>query len=143
MKLKSNLRTVRLTGEENKALEHFMAFHPNLNHFSSLTRVALREYIQRHRALATGPASPSFLWEYKLDEEAIFEILHGPQKERLWLVAKILEHAKWEEVWRYLSPEMIEQDLPHLRLSEKTKRHWEYAFRRWRKSYENSDSPSA
>ncbi|MDP2600108.1 MAG: hypothetical protein Q8P84_05160 [Deltaproteobacteria bacterium] len=143
MKLKSNLRTVRLTGEENQALDSFIASHPNLNHFSSLVRVALREYIRKNRSLAAGPPSPSFLWEYKLNEEEIFEILQGPQKERLWLVAKILEHAKWAEVWHYLSPEIIEHDLPHLRLSAKTKKHWEYAFKRWRKTDENSDPSSA
>ncbi|MDO8528112.1 MAG: hypothetical protein Q7T03_10570 [Deltaproteobacteria bacterium] len=142
MKLKSNLKTIRLTTEEKGALDRFIHTHPYLNDFSKLVRAALREYIKNNPAKATGSKAPSFLWEYKLNEEEIFEILSGPQKNRLWLVAKILEHGKWEEIWHYLTRSQIEQDMPLLRLAEKTKTHWQYALNRWRKYDKNSDTAS-
>ena len=120
----------------------FVTTHPHLANFSKLIRAALREYIKRNPVRAAGPATPSFLWEYKLDEEKIFEILNGPQKNRLWLEAKILEHGKWDEIWHYLTRAKIEEDLPCLRLTNKTKRHWEQALERWRQTDENTNSPS-
>ena len=77
---------------------------------------------------------PSFIWEYDLSHGEILEILRGPQKQRLWLVAKILEHGKWEEIWKYLTLRQIKMDLPYLRLPDKTKRHWQYALSRWRRN---------
>ncbi len=142
MKLKINLKTIRFTTGETKDLEAFVTTHPGVASFSKLVRAALREYIKKNKGQTTVPPSPSFLWEYQLHEEDIFDILGGPQKNRLWLEAKILEHGKWEEVWHYLTRKQIEEDLPFLRLPKKTKSHWQYAINRWRQTDENFDPSS-
>lgn len=142
MKLKNNLKTIRFTTEEARDLKAFAATHPAMASFSKLVRAALREYIKKNPTRETRLTTPSFLWEYKLDEEEIFKILNGPLKNRLWLEAKILEHGKWEEIWHYLTRAKIEEDLPHLRLMKKTKKHWEHSLKRWRQTDGNSDSPA-
>lgn len=131
MKSKNNLKTVRFTANENAKIGRYLSDHPYIKRFSTLVRAALWEFLQEiptqrktHR--------PSFLWDYDLNHGQIMEILHGPQKNRLWLVAKILEHARWHEIWEYLTLPQIAQDLPRLRLPEKTRAHWVYALRRWK-----------
>lgn len=133
MKLKSNLKTVRLTSQEEKRFALFMAEHPYIKEFSTLVRAALWEFLQNYSPSTPPSSAPSFLWEYNLSHGEIVEILHGPQKKRLWLVAKILEQAKWDEIWDYLDLNMIERDLPLLRLATKTKKHWEEAIYLWKK----------
>ena len=81
---------------------------------------------------ASQAGRPSFIWEYELTQGEIHEILEGPRPKRLWLVAKILENGKWNEIWEYLTVEGIAADLPYLRLSEKSFNHWRYAIDRWR-----------
>lgn len=110
----------------------FIKEHPYLQQFSTLVRAAVWEYVTANQRLQAPKQRPSFVWDYDLSEGDLHAILNGPQKERLWLVARILEHGKWDEVWRYLSRGQIAHDLPHLRLPPKTKRHWEYATRQWR-----------
>ena len=142
MKLKCNLKTIRFTAGETKDLEAFVTTHPGVASFSKMVRAALREYLKKNKGQTMVSASPSFLWEYRLHEEDIFDILNGPKKNRLWLEAKILEHGKWEEVWHYLTRKQIEEDLPLMRLREKTKSHWHYAVQRWRQTDENINSSS-
>lgn len=133
MKLKSNLKTVRLTTEEERRIALFITEHPYIKEFSTLVRAAIWEFLQRYSPSIPPPSTPSFLWEYNLNHGEIVEILHGPQKKRLWLVAKILEQAKWDEIWEYLDLNMIEKDLPRLRLAPRTRRHWEEAINLWKK----------
>jgi hypothetical protein len=130
MNYKVNMKTVRLTLEEDTAVQSYIKDHPYITTFSTLVRAALAEYLQPTQE---QKPPPSFLWDYDLSHGEILEVLRGPQKQRLWLVAKILEHGKWEEIWQYLTRRQIAADLPILRLPEKAKRHWEYALRRWRK----------
>lgn len=133
MKFKNNLKTLRLSASENQAILRYLETHPYIKTFSTLVRAAVWDYLQK---AADAPPSerPSFLWDYDLSHGQIVEILRGPQKNRLWLVAKILEHAKWEELWRYLTVRQIERDLPLLRLPEKTRAHWDYALRHWKRA---------
>lgn len=133
MKLKSNLKTVRLTGSEERRISLFLDEHPYMKEFSTLVRAAIWEYLRNYPPPHLPLTTPRFLWEYNLTHGEIVEIISGPQKKRLWLVAKILEHAKWDEVWQYLDVRTIERDLPLLRLSPRTKRHWEDAIRIWKR----------
>lgn len=109
----------------------YLTVHPYIKNFSTLVRAALWDYLQ-HAPDDVPEVRPSFLWDYDLSRGQVMEIIKGPQKNRLWLVAKILEHAKWEEIWQYLTLPQIKKDLPFLRLPEKTRTHWEYALNRWR-----------
>lgn len=75
---------------------------------------------------------PYFLWDYDLDKKRIRAILRGNnQTEKLWLMARIMTHAKFEDVWQYLSVEDIVNFFPKLRLPPKTKQNWQYALNIW------------
>lgn len=134
VKSKSNLKTVRLTAKEDGEIGQFLHGHPYIHKFSTLVRAALWEFLQKHKDTETSPSTPSFLWEYDLSRGEIMEILNGPQKKRLWLVAKILENGRWNEIWQYLNLDIIRKDFPLLRLLPKTKRHWERAINLWKKT---------
>lgn len=111
-------------------MNQYLTNHPNITQFSTLVRAALWEKLDRE--VTHEEPRPSFLWDYDLSSGEIHEIINGPQPHRLWLVAKILEHAYWNEIWRFLTRCQIEQDLPLLRLHPKTRRHWVEALRTWR-----------
>lgn len=135
MKRKNYLKTIRLTKADQTMAIRLLEEHPYLASFSNLVRAALWNFMKRssHEAQRDfGP--PTFLWEYSLTRGEIQEILSGPREKRLWLVAKILEHGKWEEIWDYLTIDQIEADLPYVRLPDKTKEHWQFALNRWRHS---------
>ncbi len=76
--------------------------------------------------------TPYFLWDYELNDNQIRAILNGKNEiEKQWLVARILTHAKYEDVWKYLTLEEIIAVFPRLRLPEKTKQAWHRAFAVW------------
>lgn len=130
--LKGYLKTVRLSKEEEEKVSLFMKEHPYFGNFSTVVRASLWEFMKAKQLNPIPLQRPSFLWEYALSPGEIQEILRGPQKKRLWLVGKILEHARWDEIWNYLTVDQIAQDLPFLRLPHKIKAHWNYALNRWR-----------
>lgn len=73
-----------------------------------------------------------FLWDYNLTDDQIHAILSGDNEvEKLWLTARILTHAKFEDVWRYLSLKNIAKTFSKLRLPQKTKQAWQLALNVW------------
>lgn len=137
---KNNLKTVRFKSEESKSIDLFLNNNPLFESFSSLARLAVMELIQRSGSISwqnivlhsKQDERPSFLWDYNLSNYQIKKILSHPSCEKKkWLVAKILENAKLEEVMKYLTLEDIKKYLPKLRLKQKTKDKWEYAINIW------------
>lgn len=75
---------------------------------------------------------PYFIWDYDLNENQIRAILRGDNKtEKLWLMARIMTHAKFEDVWKYLQVKDIIKIFSKLRLSPKTKQNWQRALNVW------------
>lgn len=75
---------------------------------------------------------PYFIWDYDLDERRIRAILRGNNEvEKLWLTAKILTHARFEDIWKYLKAEDIVKLFPKLRLPPKIKQNWQYTLNVW------------
>lgn len=75
---------------------------------------------------------PYFLWDYDLTEEEVKKILkNGDEFSRLWLIGRILESAKYEDVWKYLTLEEILKIFPKLKLKKPIKRAWLNAFKAW------------
>lgn len=141
MNNKRNLKTVRLSTYEVGMVDKFLKQNPAIENFSALARIAILDIISKRGTIALNPIitesetrKPSFLWDYDINEGEIREILSGSLQERKWLIARILEHAAFDEIWKYLSLHDIERDLQHLRLPGKTKEHWEYALKRWRRN---------
>mgnify|MGYP001587014537 FL=1 len=76
--------------------------------------------------------TPYFLWDYDLSENQIRKILHGNNEvEKLWLITRIITHAKFEDIWQYLTLDDIAGVFPKLRLPLKSKQNWQRALNIW------------
>lgn len=73
-----------------------------------------------------------FLWDYNLTENKVRKILQGKNEvEKIWLVSRILESAKYEDIWRFLSLSEIKEIFPKLRLKRPIKQAWNYVLSVW------------
>ena len=95
-----------------------------------------------------SPATPYFLWDEKITEEKLIEVLkHGTPHEKYHYISKIMREASYKDVWKYLSVrEIVESwDLLRNRLGKK-RNFWGFMLENWRKhgfiTKENFD-PSA
>jgi hypothetical protein len=97
--------------------------------------------MDRHSGSDTGSAGvakdpverPYFFWDYDLTEADVRRIVReGTPQEQAWVVARILEYAKWDDIWRFLTPDDIRRNLDRLRFRLPQDRQlWEYALTRW------------
>lgn len=47
---------------------------------------------------------PYFIWDYDISEEEVWEILRGDNEMRkVWLISRILQYARWDDIWKYLT----------------------------------------
>lgn len=75
---------------------------------------------------------PYFLWEYDLGEADVRAILRdGESQGKSWLVARILESAAYEDVWKYLTLAELRAIFPSLQLKPQVRAAWEFAFQIW------------
>jgi hypothetical protein len=76
---------------------------------------------------------PYFFWDYDISDDQVRHILrHGNSVEKGWIITRILEYAKWEDIWRYLTVDDIRQNFEHLRFRRPQDRElWAYALERW------------
>lgn len=73
-----------------------------------------------------------FIWDYELSPAQFMAILKDEKHpQHPWLVGRILQYARWEDIWRYLTIEQIRNVLPELRIYPPLKRCWEIAIHRW------------
>jgi hypothetical protein len=81
----------------------------------------------------TAEKRPYFIWDYDLSDQDVHHILrHGDRTERAWLITRILEYSKWEDIWRYLTVADIQRDFKWLRFRHSQDRElWAYALDRW------------
>lgn len=76
--------------------------------------------------------TPYFLWDYDLTEDKVRKILKkGDESSRRWLVARILSHASFEDVFKYLTLKEILAIFARLRMKKEIKKYWERAFSAW------------
>ena len=136
---RSVVATIRFSRKEMGELERYLKRNAYFDSLSSLGRVATMEFVRTKTALALQPnlwqgggKRPWFLWDYDLTEAQVQELLtHAPFAERKWLLGRMLERLGPAEIVRYVSLEALQQALPHLRLEEKIRRHWEEAIAVW------------
>lgn len=75
---------------------------------------------------------PYFIWDYDLDDKKIRAILRGDnQTEKIWLMGRIITHARFEDIFKYVSIKEIVNLFPKLRLPPKIKQNWEYTLNVW------------
>jgi hypothetical protein len=79
---------------------------------------------------------PYFLWDYDLTEEQVRAILSGDDEvEKAWLITRILEYARWDDIWRYLTVDDVRENFDRLRFRWPRDRElWDYALERWREN---------
>lgn len=76
--------------------------------------------------------NPYFLWDYDLSEEDVKRILRqGDEQDKQWLVGRILEHAHFNDVFKYLSLREILRFFPELKMRPITRRYWQRALSAW------------
>jgi hypothetical protein len=74
-----------------------------------------------------------FFWDYDLTEDDLRGIVqNGEPMEQAWVVSRILEYARWDDIWRYLTPDDIRRNFEQLSFRRAQDRElWEYALERW------------
>lgn len=88
---------------------------------------------QANGSAESGRQRPYFLWDYDLTEEQVRAILQGDNEvEKAWLITRILEYAKWDDIWRYLTVDDVRKNFSRLRFRRPRDRElWIYALERW------------
>ena len=74
-----------------------------------------------------------FFWDYDLDEEDVKAILRGTNEtEKIWVMSRILQNARWHDIWKYLTLRDIQENFQRLewRLPY-FKELWGHALRVW------------
>ncbi len=76
--------------------------------------------------------TPYFLWDYDLTEDDVRNILAGSNLlEKRWIMGRILTHAKFEDIWKYLHVNHIASEFPNLRLRPDVASSWKRALTVW------------
>lgn len=75
---------------------------------------------------------PYFIWDYDLTEADLRAILQGDdEQQKAWLVARLLESARYEDVWQYISLAELRAIFPKLQLKSQVRAAWEFALLVW------------
>lgn len=78
------------------------------------------------------PQTPYFIWDYDLTEADIRRILRGDEQEqKAWLVSRLLESARYEDIWKYISLTELRAIFPKLQLKPQVRAAWEFALSVW------------
>jgi len=73
--------------------------------------------------------TPYFIWDYDLTEEDIQAILRGDdEQQKVWLVSRLLESARYEDIWQYISLAELRAIFPKLQLKLQVRGAWEFAL---------------
>ena len=67
-----------------------------------------------------------------LDEKQVKSILKSDNEvEKTWLIGRVLTHARYKDVWKYLTIDEIIKYLPYLKIKQETKNAWKNALNVW------------
>lgn len=74
-----------------------------------------------------------FFWDYDITEEDLRAILRGNNEtEKAWAMTRLLEAAKWEDIWRFITLDELKENFDRLRFRfEKDRETWAYAIKLW------------
>ncbi len=77
-------------------------------------------------------ARPYFIWDYDLSEADLQQILRGEDEQaKIWVVSRLLESARYEDIWSYISLRELQAIFPKLQLKPQVRAVWEYAMKVW------------
>jgi hypothetical protein len=73
-----------------------------------------------------------FLWDYDLTDEDVQRILYGEDElEKVWMASRLLESARYADIWKYLTLEEVRILFPKLKLKLPVRNAWKYALEVW------------
>ncbi len=74
-----------------------------------------------------------FFWDYDIDEDQVRAILRGDNEdEKIWVISRIVQHARWDDIWRYLSLTDVTRYLSRIQWrNAEMKEAWEHALQVW------------
>ena len=74
-----------------------------------------------------------FFWDYDLSEQDIRRIVRqGEPAEKAWVISRMLQYARWDDIWRYLTVADIRDSFERLSFRRPQDRElWAYALDRW------------
>jgi len=65
---------------------------------------------------------PYFIWDYDLTEADVRAILAGDDElQKAWMTARLLESARYEDIWKYISLEELRAIFPKLQLKSQVR----------------------
>ena len=80
----------------------------------------------------TAQQTPYFIWDYDLTEADVRAILRGEDDEqKVWLVTRLLESARYDDIWQYISLSELRAFFPKLQLKPQVRAAWELALNVW------------
>jgi len=84
---------------------------------------------------ASGNHRLYFFWDYDLTGDDVRSMVRdGDPVEQAWVVSRILEYAKWDDIWHYVSVADIQRNFELLTFRCAQDRElWAYALDRWTK----------
>lgn len=72
---------------------------------------------------------PYFIWDYDLSEDDLRQILRSKDEQaRIWVVTRLLESARYEDIWKYISLDELRAIFPYLQLKPPVRAVWEFAL---------------
>lgn len=75
---------------------------------------------------------PYFIWDYDLTEDDLRAILRGDDAtQKAWVMARLLESARYEDVWRYITLAELRTIFPQLQLKPRVREAWALALNVW------------
>lgn len=75
---------------------------------------------------------PYFIWDYDLSEADLHQILRGEDEQaKIWVVTRLLESARYEDIWKYISLAELRAIFPQLQLKPQVRAVWEFALNVW------------
>jgi hypothetical protein len=73
-----------------------------------------------------------FFWDYDLSEADLRAILAGQNEAEIaWAMTRLLEAARWDDIWKYVRLSQVREWLPRLHLRPQTRAVWEHALAVW------------
>ena len=83
------------------------------------TMVGARRPMTTHFPATPGEwdLRPYFLWDRDLSWREFRGLINGPNSSRSgWAVARLLDHARWSDIWHLVSPAQVRRELPDIRV---------------------------
>jgi hypothetical protein len=75
---------------------------------------------------------PYFIWDYDITEAEFRAKLAGDNEhDTAWAIARLLEAARWDDIWKYVTLKQVRDWFPRLQLRREVRSVWEYAFSVW------------